>query len=96
MTIRKITCIQMRGEYPDFTHRLVMPDYGLPVIGTLLSKAGYDVRMYVEDIRAPEWDVIRQSDLVCFSTLNPRRARNSDRSRGDARELLPRGIARTL
>jgi radical SAM superfamily enzyme YgiQ (UPF0313 family) len=61
----------MRGEYPDFTHRLVMPDYGLPLIGTLLSKAGYDVRMYIEDIRAPEWDVIRESDLVCFSTLNP-------------------------
>lgn len=31
--IRKIVCIQMNGEFPDFTHRLVLPDYGLPLVG---------------------------------------------------------------
>ncbi|HXU04834.1 MAG TPA: radical SAM protein [Polyangia bacterium] len=71
MTIRKITCIQMSGEFPDFTHRLVMPDYGLPLIGTLLAKEGYDVRIFIEHIQAPDWETIRGSDLVCFSTLNP-------------------------
>jgi radical SAM superfamily enzyme YgiQ (UPF0313 family) len=60
----------MSGELPDFTHRLVMPDYGLPLIGTLLAHAGYDVRIFIEHIKPPEWDVLRESDLVCFSTLN--------------------------
>jgi radical SAM superfamily enzyme YgiQ (UPF0313 family) len=68
--IRKIVCIQMNGEFPDFTHRLVMPDYGLPLIGTLLAKAGYDVRIFIEHVQPPSWDAIRESDLVCFSTLN--------------------------
>lgn len=70
MAIERITCIQMSSEFPDFTHRLVMPDYGLPVIGTVLHEAGYDVTMYVENIKAPEWERIAESDLVCFSSLN--------------------------
>jgi radical SAM superfamily enzyme YgiQ (UPF0313 family) len=60
----------MNGEFPDFTHRLVMPDYGLPLIGTLLAKQGYDVRVFIEHVQPPSWEAIRQSDLVCFSTLN--------------------------
>ena len=60
----------MNGEFPDFTHRLVMPDYGLPLIGTLMAKQGYDVRVFIEHVQPPSWEAIRQSDLVCFSTLN--------------------------
>ncbi len=70
MTIQRITCIQMSSEFPDFTHRLVMPDYGLPVIATILDEAGYDVTVYIENIKRPEWERIARSDLVCFSSLN--------------------------
>jgi anaerobic magnesium-protoporphyrin IX monomethyl ester cyclase len=70
MAIRRITCIQFDGEFPDFCYRLVMPDYGLPVIGTILAEAGYDVRVYVEHVKPPEWARIAESDLVCFSCLN--------------------------
>lgn len=68
--IKKITCIQLGGEFPDFCYRLVMPDYGLPVIGTILAEAGYDVKVYMEHIKPPEWDRIAESDLVCFSSLS--------------------------
>ncbi len=70
MPIKKITCIQLGGEFPDFCHRMVMPDYGMPLIGTILSEAGYDVTVYMEHIKPPEWDRIAASDLVCFSSLN--------------------------
>jgi len=50
MEIEKITCIQLENEFPDFCYRLVMPDYGLPLIGTILSQAGYDVKVYIEHI----------------------------------------------
>jgi radical SAM superfamily enzyme YgiQ (UPF0313 family) len=69
MAIRKITCIQLGGEFPDFCYRMVMPDYGLPLIGTILSEAGYDVRVYIEHVRPPEWDRLAESDLVCLSCL---------------------------
>jgi hypothetical protein len=70
MQIKKITCIQLHGDFPDFCSRLVMPDYGLPLIGTILSEIGYDVRVYIERIKPPEWDRIAESDLVCFSSWN--------------------------
>jgi len=69
MRIKKITCIQLDGEFPDFCHRLVMPDYGLPLIGTILLEAGYDVKVYVEHVKPPEWGRISESDFICFSTL---------------------------
>lgn len=70
MGIEKITCIQLENEFPDFCYRLVMPEYGLPLIGTILSKAGYDVKVYIEHIKPPQWDRIAASDLICFSCLN--------------------------
>src|SRR5215472_11239690 len=70
MQIRKITCIQLGGVFPDLCYRTVMPDYGMPLIGTILSEAGYDVKVYMEHIKAPQWDRIAESDLVCFSSLN--------------------------
>lgn len=70
MTIRKITCVHLDGEFPDFCYRMVMPDYGLPVIGTILSEAGYDVKVYIEHVKPPEWARLAESDLVCFSCLN--------------------------
>lgn len=68
--INKITCIQLDGVLPDLCHCSVMPDYGLPLIGTILSEAGYDVKVFVEHIEAPNWDRIATSDLICFSTLS--------------------------
>jgi radical SAM superfamily enzyme YgiQ (UPF0313 family) len=68
--IKKITCVQFDGEFPDFCHRTVMPDYGMPLIGTILSQAGYDVKVYVEHVKPPEWDRISQSDLICLSSIN--------------------------
>lgn len=70
MRIQKITCIQLSGEYPDFCFRLIMPDYGMPLIGTILAEAGYDVSVYMEHVKSPEWSTIAQSDLICFSTLS--------------------------
>jgi len=69
MNIRRITCIQLGGVFPDLCYRSVMPDYGMPLIGTILSEAGYDVRVYVEHIKPPDWARIVDSDLVCFSSL---------------------------
>jgi len=70
MQIKKITCIQLDGEFLDFCSRLVLPDYGMPLIGAILSEAGYDVRVYIERIKPPEWDRIAESDLICFSSWN--------------------------
>ncbi len=68
--IRRIVCIQLGGEFPDFCHRLVMPDYGLPLIGSVLAEAGFDVTVFVEHVQPPEWSAIAAADLVCLSSLS--------------------------
>lgn len=83
MSIKKITCIQLSGEFPDFCYRLVMPDYGMPFIGTLLAEAGYSVKVYMEHVKGPVWDEIAASDLVCFSTLSA----GADKTRALASEI---------
>jgi len=67
--IKKITCIQLDNEFPDMGYRFVMPDYGLPLIGTILSEAGYDVKIYVEHIKPPDWGRISESDLICLPSF---------------------------
>ena len=69
-TIRRIACVQLNGEFPDFCARLVMPDYGLPLIGTVLAQGGYDVAVFMEHVKPPEWEAIRDCDLLCLSTLS--------------------------
>ena len=69
MRIKRITCIQLDGEFPDLGYRFVLPDYGTPLIGTILAQAGYDVKVYVEHIEPPDWQRISQSDLICFSSF---------------------------
>ena len=68
--LRRIVCIQLGGEYPDFCHRLIMPDYGLPLIGTVLAEAGYEVSVFVEHVQPPSWEAICRADLVCLSSLS--------------------------
>jgi radical SAM superfamily enzyme YgiQ (UPF0313 family) len=68
--LHKIVCIQLSGRFPDFCHRLVMPDYGMPLIGSVLAEAGYDVTVFVEHVHPPLWEVIAGADVVCMSTLS--------------------------
>ena len=86
MQIKKITCIALNGEFPDFASRLIAPDYGMPLIATILSESGYDVKLYIEHIKSPEWDCILTSDLVCFSTWNA----NADKTYSLADEIRRR------
>lgn len=68
-TITRIACIQLESRFPDFCTRVLMPRYGLPVIGSLLSKAGYEVRVFIEQAAPPDLDWVASADLILFSAL---------------------------
>jgi len=68
--IRRITIIQMNNAYPDLAARLLLPRYGPVLIGTVLRDLGFDVQVFVEHIQTPDWDRIRNSDLLCFSLMS--------------------------
>lgn len=68
-TIVRIACIQLESRFPDFCTHVLMPRYGLPVIGSVLSEAGYEVRVFIEQVAPPDLDWVASADLIVFSAL---------------------------
>ncbi|MGO8684364.1 MAG: B12-binding domain-containing radical SAM protein [Thermoleophilia bacterium] len=48
--------------------KVMLPRLGLPAIGAALTKNGHDVRVYVPQFAAVDWDDVYASDLVGIST----------------------------
>ncbi|MBU1136071.1 MAG: radical SAM protein [Nanoarchaeota archaeon] len=46
--IKKIVIIELNSELPNLGLAMVMPRFGITVIGSILDKAGYDVKVYSE------------------------------------------------
>jgi radical SAM superfamily enzyme YgiQ (UPF0313 family) len=66
---RRIACVQLDARLPDFCSKLVMPRYGLPVIGAVLRQAGYEVRVFVEHVAPPDLDAVAAADAILLSAL---------------------------
>ena len=84
--IRKIVGIQLSAPYPDICYKLVMPDYGICIIGSVLAERGYDVEIFIEHVSPPDWNAISGADLVLMSTFSAAARRTyemADRVRRD-------------
>ena len=69
--IRKICLIQPEQPFPNMLPKtfVVMPRYGIPLIATILKKAGYEVTLFVEEIRPINWDILMGADVIAFHAL---------------------------
>ena len=71
MARKKITLIQLDSATPTLVNHVLMPRFGLPLIGTILRDEGYDVQIFVEFISGKlDWDRLLQSDAICFSSFS--------------------------
>ncbi|NMD43584.1 MAG: B12-binding domain-containing radical SAM protein [Firmicutes bacterium] len=64
----KVTLIEPKSPGRHVYSNVVMPRLGLPILGTLLQKAGHEVRLILgsgKDIPVAE---INDADLICIST----------------------------
>ena len=70
-SIRKIVLVQPAQPMPSITpnEQIVLPRYGVPLIATILKNAGYDVTLFVEEIKPINWEIMYQADLVGFHSL---------------------------
>jgi radical SAM superfamily enzyme YgiQ (UPF0313 family) len=64
MVRKRITLLKVEPGRTNVYSAFSYPGLALPVIGTLLKQHGYDVRIYVESVRAWDWSRIEESDLV--------------------------------
>jgi anaerobic magnesium-protoporphyrin IX monomethyl ester cyclase len=65
----RIACVQLDARLPDFCTQVIMPRYGLPLIGSLLQQAGYEVRVFIEHVAPPDLDWVLGADVILFSAL---------------------------
>ncbi len=69
MDIRKIAFIEAGSSGIQMLGRFTMSRVGSALLSTILRDRGYQVRAFIEDIAATDWDFVKDSDLVCISSL---------------------------
>lgn len=67
--INKISLIEPKEEGSNVYSIFKIPRLGLPIIGTLLKRKGYQVKIFFEKIKALDWEEIYSSDLVGISSI---------------------------
>ena len=70
MKIEKIAFISAELPYWNLVTHAVFPEYGMPLIATIVRDAGYDVCAFVEHIGPIKWDKVMEADLVCFHAFS--------------------------
>ena len=61
---KKITLIKVEPRRTNVYSAFAYPGLALPLLGTVLARQGYDVKVYVQAVRAWDWTRILESDLI--------------------------------
>ena len=64
----KVTLIEPKAPGKHVYSNVTMPRLGLPILGTLLQKAGHQVRLIMGSSRDIHLSDITAADLICIST----------------------------
>lgn len=69
--MKKIALIEPRASGGHVFSKTRMPRLGLPLLGTKLKDAGYQVAIYVGPASSLPWNKILQADMVGISAITP-------------------------
>jgi radical SAM superfamily enzyme YgiQ (UPF0313 family) len=81
----KIVFIEPQAPNLHIFSQFPLPRLGALILGTMMKARGWEVEVYVEDIRRIDWEAIARADLVGISTITstaPRAYAIADRVRG--------------
>lgn len=67
--MRNISFIEAKSPETHIFSKFPIPRLGSLILGTILKKKGYEVKVYIEDFERPDWSFVENSDLVCISTI---------------------------
>lgn len=68
-SIRKIIFIEPRAPGIHFFSRWRQPRLGTVILGTILKRSGYDVKVFVEDMKNIDFKAVFAADAVGISTI---------------------------
>ena len=69
--LRNIYFIEARSPGSHIFSFTTLPRLGSILLGTILKRKGYNVKVFIEDIAPPAWDMLDDADMVCISSITP-------------------------
>ena len=70
MKVQRVAFISAELPYWNLVTHAVFPEYGMPLVATIVRDAGYDVDVFVEHIGPIDWDRVLAADVVCFHAFS--------------------------
>jgi len=67
--LKKLVFVEPKSTHLHIYSRVCIPRLGSVLLGTLMRNQGYDVRVYIEDIEAPDMNEVMSADLVGISAI---------------------------
>ena len=69
MSIKKIVMIEPRSPGKHIFSRYPLPRLGLPILGTIAKRLGYEVSIIIEELTPIDLKLVLEADLLCLSTI---------------------------
>jgi radical SAM superfamily enzyme YgiQ (UPF0313 family) len=67
--LKKLVFVEPKSTHLHIYSRVCIPRLGSVLLATIMRGKGYDVRVYIEDIEAPDMQEILSADLVAISAI---------------------------
>jgi radical SAM superfamily enzyme YgiQ (UPF0313 family) len=87
--IKRIVLVEPKAPDRHVFSRWKLPRLGLALLGTRLKEAGYDVKVFVEDVAPVDFDAFFSADLVGVSTITSTSPRAYEFARAARRAGIP-------
>jgi radical SAM superfamily enzyme YgiQ (UPF0313 family) len=87
--MRNIVLIEPKSPDQHVFSRWKLPRLGLVILGTRLQEAGYNVKVYVEDVAPVDFETLFSADLVGISTITSTAPRAYEFARAAKRAGIP-------
>ena len=94
MKVRKLVMVEPRAPGNHVWSLVRLPRLGLPILGTLASRRGIDVRIFIEEMTPVDFGQVAAADLLCISTITstaPAAYQLADRARAAGVPVLMGG-----
>ena len=69
MDIKRIAFIEPNTPGRHVFSKIRIPRLGALLLATIMRDRGYETRVFLEDLAAPDWSWIENSDLLCISAI---------------------------
>lgn len=67
--VRDVVFLEPKASANHIFSRIIIPRLGNPILGTMLSRQGYNVRVFAEEVCPIPMAEVLQADLVCISSI---------------------------